>query len=135
MTTSGFLQADSDVTQPQDATTKKPAAGKAVAAPETKKTEAKVAPNQSKASAESKPPLSEKVQVTEQMDIKGGNHLVVQVEAVKKPQNANKLQELTAMEEALKRATEEAHRQRLALVGQSDVTDGTISLAGQTVQS
>lgn len=56
--------------------------------------------------------------------------MVVQVEAVKKPQNANKLQELTAMEEALKRATEEAHRQRLALAGQSDATDGTISLAG-----
>ena len=44
------------------------------------------------------------------MDVKAGNGLVVQVEAVKKPENANKLQELTAMEEALKKATEEAHR-------------------------
>jgi len=29
---------------------------------------------------------------------------------VKKPENANKVQELAAMEEALKKATEEAHR-------------------------
>jgi len=32
------------------------------------------------------------------------------VEAVKKPANSNKVQELAAMEEALKKATEEAHK-------------------------
>ena len=64
-----------------------------------------------------KPPTAEKLQVKSTMDVKTGNGLVVQVEAVKKPESANKLQELAAMEEALKKATEEAHRQRLALVG------------------
>lgn len=43
------------------------------------------------------------------MDVKTGSGLVVSVEAVKKPEGANKLQELAAMEEALKKATEEAH--------------------------
>lgn len=67
-----------------------------------------------------KPPSAEKVQVKSTMDVKTGNGLVVQVEAVKKPENANKLQELAAMEEALKKATEEAHKQRLALAGAAD---------------
>lgn len=44
------------------------------------------------------------------MDVKTGNGLIVQVEAIKKPENSNKLQELAAMEEALKKATEEAHK-------------------------
>jgi len=56
------------------------------------------------------PPTNEKLQVKSTMDVKTGNGLVVQVEAVKKPENANKLQELAAMEEALKKATEEAHK-------------------------
>lgn len=56
------------------------------------------------------PPMNEKIQVKSTMDVKTGNGLVVQVEAVKKPENANKLQELAAMEEALKKATEEAHK-------------------------
>ena len=64
-----------------------------------------------------KPPSGEKVQVKSTMDVRTGNGLVVQVEAVKKPEHANKLQELAAMEEALKRATEEAHSQRMALAG------------------
>ena len=51
------------------------------------------------------------------MDVKTNTGLVVSVEAVKKPNNSNKLQELAAMEEALKKATEEAHKQRLALTG------------------
>lgn len=51
------------------------------------------------------------------MDVKTGNGLVVQVEAVKKPENSSKVQELAAMEEALKKATEEAHRQRIELAG------------------
>jgi len=50
------------------------------------------------------------------MDVKTGSGLVVQVEAVKKPNGTNKAQELAAMEEALKKATEEAHKQRLALI-------------------
>lgn len=51
------------------------------------------------------------------MDVKTNTGLVVSVEAVKKPENANKVQELAAMEEALKKATEEAHKQRVALAG------------------
>lgn len=49
------------------------------------------------------------------MDVKTNTGLVVSVEAVKKPENANKVQELAAMEEALKKATDEAHKQRVAL--------------------
>jgi hypothetical protein len=49
------------------------------------------------------------------MDVKTTTGLVVSVEAVKKPENSNKVQELAAMEEALKKATEEAHKQRIAL--------------------
>ena len=45
------------------------------------------------------------------MDVKTNTGLVVSVEAVKKPESANKVQELAAMEEALKKATEEAHKQ------------------------
>jgi hypothetical protein len=59
---------------------------------------------------EKQPPSNEKVQVKSTMDVKTGNGLIVQVEAVKKPEHANKVQELAAMEEALKKATEEAHR-------------------------
>lgn len=44
------------------------------------------------------------------MDVKTNAGLVVQVEAVKKPSGTNKAQELAAMEEALKKATEEAHK-------------------------
>lgn len=54
------------------------------------------------------------------MDVKTSTGLTVSVEAVKKPQNANKVQELAAMEDALKKATEEAHKQRLALQGGLD---------------
>lgn len=67
------------------------------------------------------------------MDVKTGNGLVVQVEAVKKPESANKLQELAAMEEALKKATEEAHKQRIALAGQSE--SETLSQSAESVQS
>jgi len=51
------------------------------------------------------------------MDVKTNTGLVVSVEAVKKPGDASKVQELAAMEEALKKATEEAHKQRTALEG------------------
>jgi len=36
--------------------------------------------------------------------------MVISIEAIKKPAGANKAQELKAMEEALKKATEEAHK-------------------------
>ena len=55
------------------------------------------------------------VAIKTDMDIKTGKGLVVSVEAVKKPNGANKVQELAAMEEALKKATDEAHKQRMAL--------------------
>lgn len=53
------------------------------------------------------------------MDVKTNTGLVVSVEAVKKPENANKVQELAAMEEALKKATDETRKQRMALQGGS----------------
>jgi len=53
------------------------------------------------------------------MDVKTNTGLVVSVEAVKKPGNASKVQELAAMEEALKKATEEAHNQRVSLEGKN----------------
>jgi len=59
------------------------------------------------------------------MDIKTNTGLVVSVDAVKKPGDASKVQELAAMEEALKKATEEAHKQRAALEGK----DQTLSQA------
>lgn len=51
-----------------------------------------IAKNKTGANAkELKPPMNEKLQVKSTMDVKTGNGLVVQVEAVKKPENANKL--------------------------------------------
>lgn len=44
--------------------------------------------------------------------------MIVSIEATKKPEGADKVQELAAMEEALKKATEEAHKQRIALTGE-----------------
>lgn len=67
------------------------------------------------------------------MDVKTGNGLIVQVDAVKKPEGANKLQELAAMEEALKKATEEAHRQRVALAGSAESSE--TALSQESVQS
>jgi len=54
------------------------------------------------------------------MDVKTDAGVMISVDAVKKPQNATKVEELAAMEEALKKATEEAHNQRLALSGGSE---------------
>jgi len=45
--------------------------------------------------------------------------MVISIEAIKKPEGANKAQELKAMEEALKKATEEAHKQRIELTGET----------------
>ena len=46
--------------------------------------------------------------------------MVISIEAIKKPEGANKAQELKAMEEALKKATEEAHKQRIEITGEKD---------------
>jgi benzoyl-CoA reductase/2-hydroxyglutaryl-CoA dehydratase subunit BcrC/BadD/HgdB len=46
--------------------------------------------------------------------------MVISIEAIKKPDGANKAQELKAMEEALKKATEEAHKQRIELTGEKE---------------
>ena len=43
--------------------------------------------------------------------------LTVQIEAVKKPEGATKAEELAAMEEALRKATDQAHKERMALLG------------------
>jgi len=89
----------------------------AKAAESQKKIEDLKAKQQKKAAQESKPDASAKIQTSQEMDVKTTTGLVVSVEAVKKPENSNKVQELAAMEEALKKATEEAHKQRIALAG------------------
>ena len=66
------------------------------------------------------------------VNVKTATGLVVSVEAVKKPNDASKAQELAAMEEALTKATAEAHRQRIALTGEPDAT---ASLAQSSAQS
>lgn len=67
------------------------------------------------------------------MDVKTSTGLTVSIEAVKKPASANKLQELAAMEEALKKATEEAHKQRMALEGsQSTAVQGLVQESTQS---
>lgn len=154
VSSAGFLQADSDIHNAQkeqiDKSDKKAvvdAQQKAMqAAAKAKESWQKVqqiasaknktaltSANQTKEEKESKPPTIEKVQVNSTMDVKTGNGLVVQVEATKKPMNANKLQELAAMEEALKKATEEAHRQRVALAGSAESSE--TSLSQESVQS
>lgn len=55
-----------------------------------------------------KPAKDTKLQVSS--TVKDNSGLMVSIEAVKKPEGANKVQELAAMEEALKKATEEAHK-------------------------
>jgi len=70
------------------------------------------------------------------MDVKTNTGLVVSVEAVKKPESANKVQELAAMEEALKKATEEAHKQRVALTGETEIAPTTqLTQAATSVES
>ena len=150
----GFLQADSDVHNEQqeqaDKADKKAAEEAqqkamqaATKAKESWKKVEQIASGKNKTAAnavkttkveDKQPPSNEKVQVKSTMDVKTGNGLIVQVEAVKKPENSNKLQELAAMEEALKKATEEAHKQRLALAGTSD-SDNTLSQSAETLQS
>jgi len=59
------------------------------------------------------------------VNVKTSTGLVVSVQAVKKPNDASKVQELAAMEEALQKATDEAHKQRLALTGEADTASLT----------
>jgi len=49
--------------------------------------------------------------------------MVISIEAIKKPEGANKAQELKAMEEALKKATDEAHKQRIELTGEKETSE------------
>ena len=96
----GFLQADSDIHNAQQEQTDKADKQAAVnaqqkamqAAAKAKESWKKVqAIAKNKSGKESKPPMQEKLQTKSTMDVKTGNGLVVQVEAVKKPENANKL--------------------------------------------
>lgn len=61
------------------------------------------------------PVESEKLQKKEE-------NMTINIGALSKPDNnVNKIQELEAMEQALSKATEEAHKQRLNLVGQDSL--------------
>jgi len=53
--------------------------------------------------------------------------MVISIEALSKPDNANKIQELEAMEQALAKAAEEAHKQKLNILG----TGGTSAQLSQ----
>lgn len=61
--------------------------------------------------------------------------MVVSIEAIKKPEGADKAQELAAMEEALKKATEEAHKQRVALTGEESTGVSSIVQSGSLLQN
>jgi len=109
-------EVDKATLQSVEAAKKKAAEAKANLAESQKKIEALKAKKAKK--EEDHPPTSDShIQTQSTMDVKTNTGLVVSVEAVKKPGNASKVQELAAMEEALKKATEEAHKQRAALEG------------------
>lgn len=61
---------------------------------------------------EKKPSEQTKIQT------KKDENMVINIEALSKPDNENKIKELEAMEQALAKATEEAHKQKLKLTGQ-----------------
>ena len=61
--------------------------------------------------------------------------MIVSIEAIKKPEGADKAQELAAMEEGIKKATEEAHNQRIAITGESDTGIGSIAQSGSLLQN
>lgn len=110
------IDVDRATQQSVEAAKKKAAEAKIALAEQKKKIEALKAKNAMK--EEDHPPMSDShIQTQSTMDVKTNTGLVVSVEAVKKPGNASKVQELAAMEEALKKATEEAHKQRQALEG------------------
>ena len=77
---------------------------------------------------EKKPIATEKLQTK----VSTEKNLVVQIEATKKPNGATKVEELAAMEEALKKATEEAHKQRVALMGKSNPAEAALAQAGSS---
>ena len=56
--------------------------------------------------------------------------MIVSIEAIKRPEGADKAQELAAMEEALKKATEEAHKQRMAITGEGETGIASIAQSG-----
>jgi benzoyl-CoA reductase/2-hydroxyglutaryl-CoA dehydratase subunit BcrC/BadD/HgdB len=58
--------------------------------------------------------------------------MVISIEAIKKPEGANKAQELKAMEEALKKATEEAHKQRIEITGEKEQDTSSLTQAAST---
>ena len=60
------------------------------------------------------------VALAQQTKPKAEKGMVISIEAVKKPEGANKAMQLKAMEEALKKATEEAHKQRVAITGETE---------------
>ena len=110
------LDVDKATLQSVEAAKRKATEAKANLAEQKKKIEALKAKNAKK--EEDHPPMSDShIQTQSSMDVKTNTGLVVSVEAVKKPGNASKVQELAAMEEALKKATEEARAQRQALEG------------------
>jgi len=61
--------------------------------------------------------------------------MVVSIEAIKKPEGANKAEELAAMEEALKKATEEAHKQRIAITGEETTGVSAIVQSGSLLEN
>lgn len=61
--------------------------------------------------------------------------MIVSIEAIKKPEGADKAQELAAMEEALRKATEEAHNQRMAITGESETGIASIAQSGSLLQN
>lgn len=52
--------------------------------------------------------------------------MVINIEALAKPDDANKIQELEAMESALAKATEEAHKQRMKLTQHDSLAEETL---------
>jgi hypothetical protein len=68
--------------------------------------------NELKKKIDKKPAETSKVQTKK-------DEMVINLEALNKPNDANKMKELEAMEQALAKATEEAHKQRLRLAGTS----------------
>jgi biopolymer transport protein ExbD len=61
--------------------------------------------------------------------------MIISIEAIKKPEGANKAQELAAMEEALKKATAEAHKQRVELSGDNDSSSTSFVQGGSVLQN
>jgi len=60
---------------------------------------------------------------------------VINIEALSKPDSANKIQELEAMESALAKAAEEAHKQRLTILSTGSLNQVNMSAQSQAVQS